>query len=129
MRSEEHTSELQSRFDLVCRLLLEKKNRRNSCVNNKSIENGVRQFLISYLYFTTMLVTLLVIFLYLLFHNLILFCIKYFHLLRKLLSFPTRRSSDLSVVDIGIIYAFTSYSKSFFHPIGGMLDSLSIYQD
>src|SRR5207249_10776065 len=27
-RSEEHTSELQSRFDLVCRLLLEKKNRR-----------------------------------------------------------------------------------------------------
>src|SRR5207249_9755543 len=30
MRSEEHTSELQSRFDLVCRLLLEKKkNRKN----------------------------------------------------------------------------------------------------
>src|SRR5207249_10741337 len=28
-RSEEHTSELQSRFDLVCRLLLEKKNTRN----------------------------------------------------------------------------------------------------
>src|SRR2546421_863605 len=27
MRSEEHTSELQSRSDLVCRLLLEKKNR------------------------------------------------------------------------------------------------------
>src|SRR5699024_12443818 len=27
-RSEEHTSELQSRFDLVCRLLLEKKNNR-----------------------------------------------------------------------------------------------------
>src|SRR5438067_3944600 len=26
LRSEEHTSELQSRFDLVCRLLLEKKN-------------------------------------------------------------------------------------------------------
>src|SRR5699024_12459754 len=26
-RSEEHTSELQSRFELVCRLLLEKKNR------------------------------------------------------------------------------------------------------
>src|SRR5437868_13264530 len=25
-RSEEHTSELQSRFDIVCRLLLEKKN-------------------------------------------------------------------------------------------------------
>src|SRR5438067_3577890 len=31
IRSEEHTSELQSRFDLVCRLLLEKKkNRRTS---------------------------------------------------------------------------------------------------
>src|SRR5699024_12577510 len=33
-RSEEHTSELQSRFDLVCRLLLEKKKkkRRSECV-------------------------------------------------------------------------------------------------
>src|SRR5438067_3837537 len=33
LRSEEHTSELQSRFDLVCRLLLEKKNvcRRSTC--------------------------------------------------------------------------------------------------
>src|SRR5438067_6818784 len=30
LRSEEHTSELQSRFDLVCRLLLEKKNARSS---------------------------------------------------------------------------------------------------
>src|SRR5699024_11314825 len=28
-RSEEHTSELQSRFDLVCRLLLEKKQNQN----------------------------------------------------------------------------------------------------
>src|SRR5207249_10210460 len=28
-RSEEHTSELQSRFDLVCRLLLEKKKNQN----------------------------------------------------------------------------------------------------
>src|SRR5699024_12434886 len=28
VRSEEHTSELQSRFDLVCRLLLEKKKRK-----------------------------------------------------------------------------------------------------
>src|SRR5437868_8868491 len=32
-RSEEHTSELQSRFDLVCRLLLEKKNRLNEFTN------------------------------------------------------------------------------------------------
>src|SRR6266704_7107181 len=30
-RSEEHTSELQSRFDLVCRLLLEKKNMNWCC--------------------------------------------------------------------------------------------------
>src|SRR5437868_8158880 len=29
VRSEEHTSELQSRFDLVCRLLLEKKKKDN----------------------------------------------------------------------------------------------------
>src|SRR5699024_12688194 len=30
LRSEEHTSELQSRFDLVCRLLLEKKNKKKT---------------------------------------------------------------------------------------------------
>src|SRR6266513_4946355 len=30
LRSEEHTSELQSRFDLVCRLLLEKKKLKSS---------------------------------------------------------------------------------------------------
>src|SRR5688572_32766454 len=30
MRSEEHTSELQSQSNLVCRLLLEKKNKKNS---------------------------------------------------------------------------------------------------
>src|SRR5438034_6733132 len=30
LRSEEHTSELQSHSDLVCRLLLEKKNKKNS---------------------------------------------------------------------------------------------------
>src|SRR6267378_4078686 len=33
MRSEEHTSELQSRRDLVCRLLLEKK-KKKGCVSN-----------------------------------------------------------------------------------------------
>src|SRR5689334_24600649 len=32
-RSEEHTSELQSQFHLVCRLLLEKKNKENHSVN------------------------------------------------------------------------------------------------
>src|SRR5689334_24795415 len=33
-RSEEHTSELQSQFHLVCRLLLEKKKKRNNTQNN-----------------------------------------------------------------------------------------------
>src|SRR5687768_18248252 len=36
-RSEEHTSELQSRLHLVCRLLLEKKNR-------KSLQRALRRF-------------------------------------------------------------------------------------
>src|SRR6266513_1779272 len=36
-RSEDHTSELQSRFDLVCRLLLEKKNRSSACKGFKRI--------------------------------------------------------------------------------------------
>src|SRR5207249_5983431 len=35
-RSEEHTSELQSRFDLVCRLLLEKKNTTQRIILNLS---------------------------------------------------------------------------------------------
>src|SRR2546429_4431850 len=34
VRSEEHTSELQSRLHLVCRLLLEKKNNRNSLITS-----------------------------------------------------------------------------------------------
>src|SRR5204863_8662417 len=37
LRSEEHTSELQSRRDLVCRLLLEKK-KKNTTMNKKSSE-------------------------------------------------------------------------------------------
>src|SRR5699024_8086935 len=37
-RSEEHTSELQSRFDLVCRLLLEKKKKKPYQVCNKQLE-------------------------------------------------------------------------------------------
>src|SRR5699024_3282523 len=36
VRSEEHTSELQSRFDLVCRLLLAKKNETESCAHGDS---------------------------------------------------------------------------------------------
>src|SRR5438067_10221543 len=39
-RSEEHTSELQSRFDLVCRLLLEKKN--GKMITNETIVNNYR---------------------------------------------------------------------------------------
>src|SRR5699024_12046540 len=35
IRSEEHTSELQSRFDLVCRLLLEKKKTRRNVRNTR----------------------------------------------------------------------------------------------
>ena len=41
-RSEEHTSELQSRFDLVCRLLLEKKK------NIKKIKNNFLSKIIIY---------------------------------------------------------------------------------
>src|SRR5699024_12810360 len=35
-RSEEHTSELQSRFDLVCRLLLEKKKKERNTASRRS---------------------------------------------------------------------------------------------
>src|SRR5438105_11895854 len=35
LRSEEHTSELQSRVDLVCRLLLEKKKKKKTAQKNK----------------------------------------------------------------------------------------------
>src|SRR5437868_7543003 len=42
-RSEEHTSELQSRFDLVCRLLLEKKKHHTSlCESYHCIESARR---------------------------------------------------------------------------------------
>src|SRR5699024_12569692 len=37
-RSEEHTSELQSRFDLVCRLLLEKKKNKSQINQDKYIK-------------------------------------------------------------------------------------------
>src|SRR5437868_7865029 len=39
-RSEEHTSELQSRFDLVCRLLLEKKKKFYKKTTRKSNRNA-----------------------------------------------------------------------------------------
>src|SRR3712207_7784002 len=38
LRSEEHTSELQSRQYLVCRLLLEKKKKKNSPLNMRTAE-------------------------------------------------------------------------------------------
>src|SRR5437868_12095689 len=38
-RSEEHTSELQSRFDLVCRLLLEKKKIKYKCKVYNNVED------------------------------------------------------------------------------------------
>src|SRR5437867_9974308 len=41
-RSEEHTSELQSPYDLVCRLLLEKKNQTQSTRPRRSPTYGVR---------------------------------------------------------------------------------------
>src|SRR5690349_24198324 len=41
-RSEEHTSELQSRRDLVCRLLLEKKKQGNDNENDLVVEPNVR---------------------------------------------------------------------------------------
>src|SRR5438034_5259473 len=37
-RSEEHTSELQSHSDLVCRLLLEKKKKKKKKKNNRQIQ-------------------------------------------------------------------------------------------
>src|SRR2546421_8853478 len=40
-RSEEHTSELQSRSDLVCRLLLEKKKKQGLCHQEIPVRNGV----------------------------------------------------------------------------------------
>src|SRR5438046_3586165 len=42
LRSEEHTSELQSLTNLVCRLLLEKKNNRDDIVVNKHIHTNVQ---------------------------------------------------------------------------------------
>src|SRR3712207_7036370 len=41
-RSEEHTSELQSRQYLVCRLLLEKKNKHNTHNHSQSADNIVQ---------------------------------------------------------------------------------------
>src|SRR5438067_8731052 len=46
-RSEEHTSELQSRFDIVCRLLLEKKKKVTSqCFTYSEISFIARRFML-----------------------------------------------------------------------------------
>src|SRR5271167_5048325 len=42
-RSEEHTSELQSRFDLVCRLLLEKKKKKKYKIKEKKKKKNKKQ--------------------------------------------------------------------------------------
>src|SRR5438874_8740357 len=42
-RSEEHTSELQSRRDLVCRLLLEKKKNKHNCIPTNNIMNKLNK--------------------------------------------------------------------------------------
>src|SRR5204862_8246450 len=42
LRSEEHTSELQSRRDLVCRLLLEKKKRKNKTTHTNNNTKSLR---------------------------------------------------------------------------------------
>src|SRR5216683_4195579 len=42
-RSEEHTSELQSRSDLVCRLLLEKKKKKITTKKTKKIKTKIRR--------------------------------------------------------------------------------------
>src|SRR5438067_6057006 len=46
-RSEEHTSELQSRFDLVCRLLLEKKKKLNGTSGSDSPNGSAAAFISS----------------------------------------------------------------------------------
>src|SRR2546427_6199471 len=43
LRSEEHTSELQSQSNLVCRLLLEKKNRSTRRVSSGAEDGGIVQ--------------------------------------------------------------------------------------
>src|SRR6266496_3862413 len=89
-RSEEHTSELQSRRDLVCRLLLEKKN------TPVLAERIFHQFLdgrsYSFAYHGTMLCIIVL-------HvresdYSVFFFFKGYGPHRELHSFPTRRSSD-----------------------------------
>src|SRR5690242_21117629 len=50
LRSEEHTSELQSHVNLVCRLLLEKKKKINNIVNRSIITHTNNPYPKCYLY-------------------------------------------------------------------------------
>src|SRR6266513_5858134 len=45
VRSEEHTSELQSRFDLVCRLLLEKKKHESGLFSRGSERKTISEYI------------------------------------------------------------------------------------
>src|SRR5438105_7001992 len=47
LRSEEHTSELQSRVDLVCRLLLEKKKKKKKIDQRPRDERGKKNHMMS----------------------------------------------------------------------------------
>src|SRR2546427_7562253 len=43
-RSEEHTSELQSQSNLVCRLLLEKKKKKNKNIHNRTVQINTSEY-------------------------------------------------------------------------------------
>src|SRR5437868_6766893 len=105
-RSEEHTSELQSRFDLVCRLLLEKK-KRTSCKERSRHFRGAPPM-------DCMLLVRLVIRLPC---ALLVFSFQSYHHYRDLHSFPTRRSSDLWIKAKPIAMIIAAKVKEFFQDI------------
>src|SRR6185312_5081848 len=97
-RSEEHTSELQSRSDLVCRLLLEKKKKYCSCFiilykNYYSIYYDIN--FVCCCFFCFVFGFLFLFFLFFLCFFCFFFFFFWFGDHRDLHSFPTRRSSDL----------------------------------
>src|SRR5699024_2192627 len=99
MRSEEHTSELQSRFDLVCRLLLEKKKKEKTkrvMRLNRPPDLHTLSYITYYYRHSS----------YQLFF---LFFLHYYCDHRDLLSFPTRRSSDLVSIYNNLLYILRSH--------------------
>src|SRR6267378_3627110 len=71
-RSEEHTSELQSRRDLVCRLLLEKKKKKkikhlNKIKKKKNIKKKTKNYINHFLIFSYFLFFVCFLFLFLFF--------------------------------------------------------------